>query len=87
MTLEPVAATGGTEGEFRAKDMTLRFWIATILTSRFFLLAMGTHSGPAPRALDFTAPNQGIHSFLRRLWFSGRLAVLSAAGIRFAHAT
>jgi Cu+-exporting ATPase len=53
MTLEPVIATGEPqEGDSEAKDMALRFWIATVLTLPVFLLAMA-HSIPglhhAPR--------------------------------------
>src|SRR3989449_6418949 len=41
MTLEPIAATGEPKEEnSEAKDMTLRFWVATILTAPVFLLAM-----------------------------------------------
>ena len=41
MDLEPVAATGEPKEEnSEAKDMTLRFWVATILTAPVFLLVM-----------------------------------------------
>src|SRR6266446_2792914 len=41
MALEPVAVTGeATEENSEAKDMTRRFWIATILAAPVFLLAM-----------------------------------------------
>src|SRR5258708_27280262 len=41
MALEPVAVTGEPKEEnSEAKDMTLRFWIATILTAPVFLLSM-----------------------------------------------
>src|SRR6266478_5814317 len=41
MTLEPIAATGEPKAENSdAKDMTLRFWVATILAAPVFLLAM-----------------------------------------------
>src|SRR5467141_4922207 len=41
MALEPVTVTGEpTEENSEAKDMTLRFWVATILTAPVCLLAM-----------------------------------------------
>jgi len=88
MTLEPVAATGEPKEEnSEAKDMTLRFWIATILTTPVFLLAMA-HFIRGLHLAHWISPrlNQGIQFLFTTpvvLWAGWPF--LSAAGIRFAH--
>src|SRR5258708_6709053 len=90
MALEPVAVTGEPKEEnSEAKDMTLRFWVATILAAPVFLLAMA-HFIPGLHLAHWIhhASTNGSNSSLRRRWFSGPAGrFLSAAGIRFAHAT
>src|SRR2546425_7131549 len=90
MALEPVAVTGEPQGEnSEAKDMTLRLWIATILTAPVSLLAMA-HFIPALHLAHWIPPrlNQWIQFLFATpvvLWAGWPF--LSAAGIRFAHAT
>src|SRR6266550_4231068 len=56
MALEPVTVTGELKEEnSEAKDMTRRFWIATILTAPVFLLAM-THFIPGLHLAHWIPP-------------------------------
>src|SRR2546428_6968830 len=66
MALEPVAATGEPQEEnSEAKDMTLRFWVATILTAPVSLPAMA-HFIPGLHLAQWIAPrlNQWIQFLL-----------------------
>src|SRR5207302_11301052 len=69
MALEPVTVTGEPQGEnSEAKEMTLRFWVATILTAPVSLLAMAHFiPGLHVRSEEHTSELQSRENLVCRL--------------------
>lgn len=58
MALEPMTPTAGEQDDSELRSMTLRFWVATVLTVPLFVLAMGPMVGmPIPEWLEHGRKN------------------------------